>query len=141
MVRPLGGVMVIGLPAISRFATGAPCTKKCPVAPESDIAYSTACFGLVVLKIVPAFGSSWSSCCVTMDCHAFFAHRLFGRKTGVTILLVCSGFSQFGSHLGMVVWSMWASVSLHCKRKTPTYCWYIRRHANISANMPAICHY
>jgi len=30
---------------------------------------------------------------------------------------------------------------LHCKRKTPTYSWYIRRHGNISANMPAICHY
>jgi len=27
----------------------------------------------------------------------------------------------------------------HCKRKTPTYCRYIRRHANMSANMPAIC--
>ena len=140
-MRLLDSVMVIGFSAICRFATGAPCTKKCHVAPESDIAYSTACFGLVVLKIVPAFGSSWSSCCVTMEFQAHFAHRLFGRKTGVTILFTCSGFSQIGSQLGMVVWSMWASVSLHCKRKTPTYCWYIRHHANISANMPAICHY
>ena len=30
---------------------------------------------------------------------------------------------------------------LHCKQKNPTYSRYIRRHANISANMPAICHY
>ena len=111
MLRPLGSVMVIGFSAISRFTTGTPCTKKCPVAPESDMAYSTACFSLVVLKIVPAFGSSWSYCCVTMEFQAFFAHRLFGRKTGVAILFICSDFSQFGSHLGVVVWSMWAGVS------------------------------
>ena len=29
----------------------------------------------------------------------------------------------------------------HCKLKPPTNSRYIRRHANISANMPAICHY
>ena len=103
---------MMGFSAIYRFATGAPCTKKCPVAPESDIAYSTACFNLVVLKIVPAFGSSWSSCCVTMEFQAHFAHRLFRRKYGITILFICSGFSQFGSHLGMVVWSGWDGVSL-----------------------------
>ncbi len=72
--------MVIGFSAICRFATGAPCTRKCPVAPESDMAYSTACFNLVVLKIVPALGSSWSSCCVTMEFQAHCAHRLFGKK-------------------------------------------------------------
>ena len=59
MVRPLGSVMVIGFSAIFRFATGAPSTKKCPVVPESDMTYSTACFSHVVLKIVPAFGSMY----------------------------------------------------------------------------------
>ena len=95
MVRPLGRVMVMGFSAILRFATGAPSTEKYHVAPEFDMAYSTACFSCVVLKIVPAFGSSRSSCCVTMESNAHFAHRLFGRNNGVTILFTCSGFSFF----------------------------------------------
>ena len=37
MVWLLGSVMVIGLVVHFRFATGAPSTKKCPIAPESEL--------------------------------------------------------------------------------------------------------
>ena len=38
IVLPLGNVMVIGLVAFCLFTTGAHLTRKCPVAPESEIA-------------------------------------------------------------------------------------------------------
>ena len=41
MVLPLGSVMVIGFVAIALLVTGAFSTRKCPVAPESEMACLT----------------------------------------------------------------------------------------------------
>ena len=42
MLLPFGILMLIGLSATYKFLTGAPSTRKWPVAPESEMAYSTA---------------------------------------------------------------------------------------------------
>ena len=49
-----GRVMRIGWSAMRLFFTGAPSTKKCPVAPESDTACCTALVICLELKIVCA---------------------------------------------------------------------------------------
>ena len=51
MIFPFGIVMLIGLSATCKFVTGAPSTRKWPVAPESDMAYSIAILSLSVLSI------------------------------------------------------------------------------------------
>ena len=51
MLLPFGIVMMIGLSANCKFVTGAPSTRKLPVAPESDMAYSIAILSLSVLSI------------------------------------------------------------------------------------------
>ena len=55
----------------------------------------------------------------------------------ILVWMLNAFFDSFGDHL----WVGGVLSHLHCKRKTPTYSRYIRRHANISVNMPAICHY
>ena len=47
---PFGNRICIGLVALFLLTTGAPSTRKCPVAPESDTAYCMACTILLVLK-------------------------------------------------------------------------------------------
>ena len=49
MFLPFGMVMLIGLSATCKFVTGAPSTRKWPVAPESEIAYSVVILSLSVL--------------------------------------------------------------------------------------------
>ena len=39
IVYPLGGVIFIGDDVNFLLTTGAPCTRKCPVAPGSEMAY------------------------------------------------------------------------------------------------------
>jgi len=63
--EPSGRVMVNGALAIFLFVTGAPSTKKCAVAPESNKAYWTVRWSLVGLKMVLAFGRSLNCCCST----------------------------------------------------------------------------
>ena len=49
MFLPFGIVMLIGLSYICKFVTGSPSTRKLPVAPESEIAYSVVILALSVL--------------------------------------------------------------------------------------------
>ena len=49
MLLPFGMVTPIGLSATCKFVTGAPSTRKLPVAPESEMAYSIAILSLSVL--------------------------------------------------------------------------------------------
>ena len=51
MFLPFGIVMLIGLSATCKFVTGAPSTRKYPVAPESEIAYSVAILSLSVFGV------------------------------------------------------------------------------------------
>lgn len=64
--EPSGRVMVMGAVATFLFVTGAPSTKKCAVAPESNKAYWSF-FGL---KMVLAFGKSCNFRCWTKLHHA-----------------------------------------------------------------------
>ena len=48
----------MGFVAIFLLTIGAPSTKKCPVAPESDMAYSTAFVRRCVLNIMSARGEA-----------------------------------------------------------------------------------
>ena len=56
IVLPLGSVMVIGFAAIFLLVTGAFSTRKCPVAPESEMACSTDLATRAGSKIVAAWG-------------------------------------------------------------------------------------
>ena len=47
---PFGNRIWIGLVAFLLLTTGAPSTRKCPVAPESEIAYCMAWTTLLVLN-------------------------------------------------------------------------------------------
>ena len=51
MLFPFGIVMLIGLSATCKFVTGAPSTRKWPVAPESEITYSIAILSLSVFGV------------------------------------------------------------------------------------------
>lgn len=64
--EPSGRVMVMGAVATFLFVTGAPSTKKCAVAPESNKAYWSF-FGL---KMVLAFGKLCKFCSWTKLHHA-----------------------------------------------------------------------
>ena len=44
IIFPLGGVIFNGDAVNFLLTTGAPCTRKCPVAPESEMAYLTSSF-------------------------------------------------------------------------------------------------
>ena len=51
MFLPFGIVMMIGLSATCKFVTGAPSTRKWPMAPESEIAYLVVILSLSVLGL------------------------------------------------------------------------------------------
>ena len=51
MLLPFGMVMIIGLSTTCKFVTGAPPTRKWPVAPDSEMAYSIAILSLSVLGV------------------------------------------------------------------------------------------
>ena len=55
---PFGGIIWIDLVAIFLLMIGAPSTRKCPVAPESDMAYCTALVTRLVSKTIFACGDS-----------------------------------------------------------------------------------
>ena len=67
MFLPFGMVMLIGLSVTCKFVTGAPSTRKWPVVPASDIAYSVAILSLSVLCVfcalleITTVSSSFSS--------------------------------------------------------------------------------
>ena len=62
MLLTLGSVILSGDGVGFLLTTGAPCNRKCPVAPESEMAYCTAPCNLVGCKIGAAFGSSCRLC-------------------------------------------------------------------------------
>lgn len=68
---PFGSVIVIGFVAILMLTAGAPFIKKCPVAPESDIACLTQRVIFAASKIVVACGSWDRLFACIMCCHAF----------------------------------------------------------------------
>ena len=92
MIFPLGSVMAIGLDAGVIFTAGAPKSKKCPVAPESEIAHFTALVTRSWSKIVCACGNSlkffvWIMCCHACCLVAACNNKLVagGRVVGITV--------------------------------------------------------
>ena len=67
---PFGNVIVIGWSAILLFMTGAPSTRKWPVAPESEMACLTARTRRCGLKMVADRGSCWRLFACTIVVHA-----------------------------------------------------------------------
>ena len=51
MLLPFGIVTLNGLSATCKFVTGAPSTRKWPVAPESEMEYSTARLSFSTLAV------------------------------------------------------------------------------------------
>ena len=70
MVSPSGRLIMRGLVAGLISITGAPGTTKCPVAPASAIALSTAILILDVLNIVSAYCELFRSKSVIVCFHA-----------------------------------------------------------------------
>ena len=62
MLFSSGSVILSGDDVGLLLTTGAPCNRKCPVAPESEMTYCTAPCNLVGCKIGVAFGSSCRLC-------------------------------------------------------------------------------
>ena len=56
ILLPFGGLILSGDSVGLLLTTGAPCNRKCHVAPESDMAYCTAPFTLVRCKLGAVFG-------------------------------------------------------------------------------------
>ena len=76
-------------------------------------------------------------CCVGVTPAMVIRGDLLGAAFGVGMLY----WTKLESHAVGFIGGTAPGVLFHCKRKTPTYSRYIRRHVNMSANMPAICHY
>ena len=90
---PFGSVMVIGLAAGRMFTVGAPATRKCSVAPESESAHLTALVTLRINKLAVVgrmvgkvvgwiFGDSTSfaiSTCVLVLSYTVFCFLMIGR--------------------------------------------------------------
>ena len=55
MLLPFEIVMLIGLSVTCKFVTGAPSTRKWPVAPDTEMAYSTARLSLSTLAVFVPF--------------------------------------------------------------------------------------
>ena len=62
MLLPLGSVILSGDSVGLLLNTRAPCNRKCPVAPESDMAYCTAPCTLVGCKLGALFGCCCRLC-------------------------------------------------------------------------------
>ena len=62
MLLPLGSVLLSGDDVGLLLTTGDPCNIKCPVAPESDMAYCTAPCNLVGCKLGAVFGRCCRLC-------------------------------------------------------------------------------
>ena len=107
---PLGSRMQIGVVASCLLTIGAPATMKWPVAPESAMAYCTACVSCLLLNIVCACGVSrrlyqliivfHAVCCmdngigVIIGKVAFLGWPvLYGRL--VAFGLMCAGIDKF----------------------------------------------
>ena len=88
IVFPLGKVMVIGLFAGRMFVAGAFSTKKCPVAPESEMACLTDLVTRWASKIVAACGVSRRLFACTI---AFHAAERVGNLTWVGWMILFVG--------------------------------------------------
>ena len=62
VLLPLGGVILSGDSVGLLLTTGDPCNIKCPVAPESDMAYCTAPCNLVGCMLGAVFGLCYRLC-------------------------------------------------------------------------------
>ena len=62
MLLPLGSVILSGDSVGLLLTTGAPCNRKCPVAPESDMDYCTAPCTLVRCNLGAVFGRCCRLC-------------------------------------------------------------------------------
>ena len=69
VILPFGSEMLIGFLATCKFVTDAPSTRKWPVGPGSEMAYSTALIILGVLKIISAFLICMRLLACTYFCH------------------------------------------------------------------------
>ena len=78
MLFPLGSVILSGDAVGLLLTTGDPCNIKCPVAPESDMAYCTETCTLVGCKLGAVFGR----CC-----------RLCEAPLLLTVVMVASSIS------------------------------------------------
>ena len=65
MLLPLGSVILSGDSVGLLLTTGAPCNRKCHVAPESDMAYCTAPCNLLGYKLGVVFGRCCRLCAAT----------------------------------------------------------------------------
>ena len=70
MTLPFGRAICTGVVAIRMFITGAPSTRKWPVAPESEIACCTERVTLATSKMVSALGRVLRLSCLMRACHA-----------------------------------------------------------------------
>ena len=93
MIFLFGSVMAIGLAARVIFTVGTPAIKKCPVAPEPEIAHLTALVTFCGSKIVFACGKSLKFFACTMCYHAYCLVALRnsklvaeGRVVGMTVV-------------------------------------------------------
>ena len=89
----------MGVVAIFLLTVGAPSTKKCPVAPESNMAYSIASVRRCVLNIMSARGEA---CKLRSRMIVVHAVRRVGKM--IVVALIGSILSWFGSviSIGMV---------------------------------------
>ena len=92
IVFPFSNVNFIGDLGGCLLNTGAPSTRNCPVAPESEKSQCTARFGFGVLEIFAAIGSSRKLLACTIDCPAISCVRV-GSGSGLqkSATLVISG--------------------------------------------------
>ena len=87
IVSPSGRLMINGFVVGLTSITGAPGTMKCPVAPASAIAWSTAILIELVLKIVSACSVSFS---LSNSITFFHAFSLVGSDVFTSFLLITS---------------------------------------------------
>ena len=87
MIFPLGSVILIGFVVIFLFTTGAPATRKCPVAPESEMACWTALVVLGSSTMVEACGN-WATLVACMILVAAVALVCLGMHVGIFLMWI-----------------------------------------------------
>ena len=89
----------MGFVAIFLLTIGAPSTKKCPVAPESDMAYSIAFVRRCVLNIMSARGEACK-----LQSRTIVVHVVCRVGIAIVVALIGSILSWFGRviSIGMV---------------------------------------
>ena len=97
MFLPLGSVILSGGSVGLLLTTGDPCNRKCPVAPESDMAYCTAPCTLVGCKLGAVFGCCCRLCAAPLLSMVMVASSIYLVEHLLLIHKVTSSSSSSAS--------------------------------------------